>query len=205
MSEQIVTETAPSAPASTTEPSKIKENVSEALSSLDDLEFERLLRGIQNDVINNEKQRESVKKRVKDIDLIAGLANNEFTQEVEIVPGLRVIYRSISAEESSQLRLILYNMTAKDKRLETVAAELLGLLQTVCAVTRLNGTAFPPHMISKTQGGPTEFDENAFTAKYETFRRYPVALIHALGTHGFWFDQRVRELFAHAGEALGNG
>lgn len=182
-----------------------KGQVADALSSLDDLEFERLLRGVQRDAINNEKERQAVKARVEPIDLIAGIANGEFTQIVPVVPNALIVhYRSITADESTKLRLLLFNMVEKDKRVENVAADVLALMQVVCAITRINGNTLPSHMPNTAAGVP-EFDEEAFNSKFKYFRRMPVALVHALGTHGYWFEQRVRDLFATVNETLGNG
>lgn len=192
----------PAAPAGAVDQ---KAQVTEALSSLDDLEFERLLRGVQRDAINNEKERAAVKLRVEEIDLIAGIASGEFTQTVPIIPGkLIVYYRSITADESTKLRLLLFNMVEKDKRVENVAADVLALMQVVCSITRINGNTLPSHMTTIAPG-VQEFDETAFDAKFKFFRRMPVAMVHSLGTHGYWFEQRVRDLFSTVNEALGNG
>lgn len=174
----------------------------EKLGELDDLEFDRVLRNIQNDAINNEKAREDIKKRVKPFDLTRVLAEGEFTQEVAIVPDQLVVwYRSISALENQAVRLLLFRMCDEDKRKENIAPEIFGLMQTVCCVARINGNSMPAHF--KGEGYNKEFDEDAFKKKFDLFIRYPVPLLHALGTHGYWFEQRTREAFS--AESLKNG
>lgn len=172
------------------------------LEELDDLEFDRVLRNIQFDAINNEAARRAIRERVQAFDLTSVLAEGEFRQEVPIIPGqLTVYYRSISAIENQALRLILAREIEKDKRKENIAPEIYGLMQTVCTVYRINGQELPPHMLGT--GYNKSFDEDAFQRKFELFIRYPTVLLHALGTHGYWFEQRTREAFSH--EALKTG
>jgi len=183
-----------SSPVADAMSSEKKARVSDALSELDDLEFERVLRGMQKDVINNEREREAVRTRVKPIDLIKGISTGEFTQEVPIIPNTLVVrYRTITPLENQSIRLVLFKMFDEDKRRENLGAELFGLMQTVCSVMMINGTSFGQHL--KGEGYNLEFDEAGFVAKFKRFLLMPMPMIHALGTHGFWFEQRVREAF----------
>lgn len=184
----------PSTPVADTMASEKKARVSDALSELDDLEFERVLRGMQKDIINNDKEREAVRSRVKPIDIIKGISTGEFTQEVPIIPNALVVrYRTITPLENQSVRLVLFKMFDEDKRRENLGAELFGLMQTVCSVQMINGTSFGQHL--KGEGYNLEFDEAGFVAKFKRFLLMPMPMIHALGTHGFWFEQRVREAF----------
>ena len=172
------------------------------LDDLDDLEFDRVMRSVQHDAINNEVARKAIRERVAPFDLVSVLAEGEFRQEVPIIPGqLTVYYRSISAIENQAMRLMLAKQIDLDKRKENIAPEIFGLMQTVATVYRINGTELPPHM--KGTGHNKEFDEDAFNLKLNMFIRYPTVLLHALGTHGYWFEQRTREAFSH--EALKTG
>lgn len=191
-------------PSSSSDPNAAekKARVSDALSDLDDLEFERVLRGMHKDLINNEKEREAIRARVKPIDIIKGISTGEFTQDVPIIPNTFVIkYRTITPMENQAIRLILFRMFDEDKRREALGAELYGLMQTVCSVSMINGASFGQHL--KGEGYGLEFDESGFTAKFRRFLLMPMPMIHALGTHGFWFEQRVREAFTT--DSLKNG
>lgn len=183
-------------------PDDTKREVRSRLDELDDLEFDRVMRSIQQDAIQNEEARRAVKERVKPFDLVSVLAEGEFRQEVPIIPGqLTVYYRSISAIENQAMRLLLAQQIAEDKRKENIAPEIFGLMQTVCTVYRINGQELPAHMTGT--GYNKTFNEDAFKQKFEMFSRYPTVLLHALGTHGYWFEQRTREAFSH--EALKTG
>ena len=205
MSEETEAQPQPKAPAKEQTRSAeegSKKQVRDRLDDLDDYEFDKVMRNIQQDAINNEAARRAIKERVEPFDLVAVLAEGEFRQEVPIIPGqLTVYYRSISAIENQALRLILAREIEKDKRKENIAPEIYGLMQTVCTVYRINGQELPPHMLGT--GYEKKFDEDSFQRKFELFIRYPTVLLHALGTHGYWFEQRTREAFSH--EALKTG
>lgn len=201
------TQSQPEPKAAAKEPAKAvddeaKKQIRNRLDDLDDYEFDKVMRNIQQDAINNEAARRAIKERVEPFDLVSVLAEGEFRQEVPIIPGqLTVYYRSISAIENQALRLILAREIEKDKRKENIAPEIYGLMQTVCTVYRINGQELPPHMVGT--GYDKKFDEESFQRKFELFIRYPTVLLHALGTHGYWFEQRTREAFSH--EALKTG
>lgn len=180
---------------------KEKKRVSEAVENMDDLEFERIMRGIQNDVINNQKEKEHVNnpenKRLGEIDFAAGIASGEFEQWVDVVPGrLRVHYRTVTAMENQAIRLWIFNKTEADPRLERISGEMYGLGLTVASVVQIGGTKEPDHLQRNGQGTYNAvFDDDAFAKKYDKFARMPNPLLHAIGVHGEWFDLRVRQLF----------
>jgi hypothetical protein len=181
----------------------VKKDVVAAVDRLDDLEFERMLRGMQEDVINNTRERDAIKARVEPIDFEKGLASGEFEQWVPIVPErFKVLFRTVSAMENQYIRLWLFNWADSDPRIEKLAAEVYSLALVVAAVKQINGNAMPPHLKGNT-AYDFEFDEDAFKKKYHVVSTYPLPLIHSLGVHSAWFDQRVRELFTS--EHLKNG
>ena len=171
-----------------------KTKLRDTLSEMDDLEFDRVLKSVQQDAINNDKERRAVKERCKPIDLLRGISTGEFVQDVPVIPNVLVVrYRTISALENQSIRLMLFKMIDQDKRRENIAAEIYGLMQAVCSVVMINNQAVPPHL--KGEGYKSQFDEEGFTLKFEQFIRYPLVMLHAIGTHGYWFEQRVRESF----------
>lgn len=191
------------APSSADAPNKAAEARAEAaLSNLDDFEYERLLRLATQDILNNDLEKEAVKKRVAPIDLTEGLMNNAFVQEVPITPALKVTFRSVTALEVQSLRVMAREFVAKHPRLADLESEIYNFMLAVAAVDAINNRMQARHLTG-TDPYKLVFDEEAFTSKYETFRRYPSALLHALIVHAAWFDQRVRELFKWSN--LGNG
>lgn len=180
---------------------KTKEAVARKVNDLDDLELEQIMRHIQQDVINNTKERDHVadpkNKRISEIDFADGVATGEFKQWVEVIPTkLRVQYRTVTAMEMQAIRLWLFNMTTKDPRMDRLAGEIFGLAVLVASVVQINSDRKPSHLSQDGQGTyGAEFDEQAFEQKYKIFARMPQPLLHAIGTHGQWFDIRVREIF----------
>lgn len=186
---------APPPPAGTIAPKPV--SAREALDRMDDLEMERLFRGIQNDVINNAVERDAIRKRVEPIDLVEGISKGEFRQWVPIIPNkLEVEYRSLSGFENHNLRLLLYKFIAEDRNKENIAAELFGLMQTCAAVATIKGIRKEPEHMTGTDVMNREFDEAVFRDKYKRFSSQPAPMLHALSTHALWFDERVREAFS---------
>lgn len=171
-----------------------KKQLEEKVKDLDDLEFDRMMRAIQTDIINNEKEREAVRKRVKPIDLAEGLASGQFTQDVAIRDGLTIRYRSVSSLENQHIRLLLFDWIDKDPKKENMSAELYGLMLSVASIVRINTNELPSHLVGPDHLSRT-FNEDVFTKKFNLFCSYPMPLIHAIAVHGSWFDMRVRELF----------
>lgn len=173
----------------------------ESLQTVDDFEYERLLRMATQDILNNDEERLAVEKRVKDIDLDMALLNNEFTQEVPITKGLSVTFRSVTPMEIQSLRVVVREYIAKHPRLANLEEEIYNFMYTVAAVVSVNKVSEASHLVGSNYS--IEFDEAAFMKRYESYRRRPAPLIHALIVHAAWFDQRVRKCFQWG--ALKNG
>ncbi len=164
--------------------------VEDVVERLDDLDFDRLLRATEEDVINNERERQAVAKRVKPIDILDGLAKNEFVQDVPINEHLKVRYRTISGDENKGIRLLLFKWIDEDKLLDGVSQDVYYFMCVTASIVRINSRELPAHVV----GG--EFNEEAFTAKFKMVSKYPGPLLHSIGTHSRWFNQRVAECFA---------
>lgn len=169
----------------------------ETLERMDDLEMERLFRGIQNDVINNTRERDAVRKRVQPLDLLSGIANGEFSQVVPIVPGRLVVeFRSLSGYENQSMRLLLHRMIAEDRMRENIATEMFGMMQACASVVHIQGLQKEPNHMMGENFMEREFSEEVFRKKFVRFAHYPSSLIHSIGTHALWFEERVREAFS---------
>lgn len=185
---------------------KEKAKIAESLDTIDDFEIERLMRGIQNDVINNTKERDHVNdpenKRLSEIDFEKGLAEGEFEQIVDVIKRegatpLKVHYRTTTPMENQAVRLWIFKRVTEDPRLDRVSGEMYGLALIVLATTQIGRTKFPDHL-NRGEGIGTysaNFDEEAFAKKFDQFMRMPLPVIHAVGTHAQWFDLRVRRMF----------
>lgn len=170
----------------------------------EDLAFADALRNAREDVIQNDRERQAVAKRVKEIDLATGLLTGEFTQDVPVVPDkLEVRFRCLTTGENNELRLMLYEQVRDDPRKAQIGSDLLAFYQTVASVVSVNKTVYVKHMVQDT-AGRTVFNRQAFDEKLSVFMTFPLPLIASLGTHGAWFEQRVRELFATT-DRLKNG
>lgn len=180
--------------------------VREQLRDVDDLALEQLMAGIERDVINNPTEKKAVEARLQEegseLEVGDGLVQGYYTQTVPIARGLRVTYRSLSPYENRRIRALLFQWVDKDPTLEPSRGDLYGLMLIAASVTQINGNKLPEHMEGQ-DFYSARFDDELFTKKFETLNRYPSPLIHAIGVHGTWFDERVRRLFS--AESLKNG
>lgn len=180
-----------------------KAEAEDVVSNLDDMDLELLMERVRSDIINNESQRKLIDSLVDPIDLTDGLSIGEFSQLVPIRKGqFEVKFRTVSQIENDNFRRILFNQASEDARVAQLATERYGLMQTVAAVVRIQGKEFPKHL-TRDGNGTASFNEEIFMNKYALISSYPSPLIHALGTHAYWFDLRVRKLFTIA--SLKNG
>lgn len=191
----------PPQPKQEEEKKPAEEEVKRMLEGVDNLDAGQLIKKIQTDVINNKEVREAVEALLAPIDLGEGIRNNEFTQRVPIADGLSVTYRSTTPEETRQLRVLLFDMTIEDPRLEFVSDEIYGLMLIVASTTQINDTKFPSHLDGNSWD--STFNKETFTQKFKRFSRLPDPLIHAVGVHATWFDVRVRKAFRP--DAVKNG
>jgi hypothetical protein len=172
--------------------------------SEEDTELMSLLRAMREDPINNAREREAVRGRVKPMDIAEGLLTGEYTQVVPVIPGkLTVTFRSMSHLEHQMLRVKLYNYLDDHPELRRIDGELLGFYQTVASIKAINDTVAQSHL-QRQPNGTVEFLDAAFEEKLARFNTMPIQLISTIGIHGAWFDARVRDLFVSA-EALKNG
>lgn len=181
---------------------RLNEDEKRAAAETADLDFDLMLSRLRSDVINNDKEREAVEARLTPMDLTDGLLTGEFKQLVPIQPKkLEVMFRSISPLENEEIRRKLLEEVIGDERIAQIQGEKLGLWQTICAVKMINGQEMPSHL--RSVKGAHEFEWSVFEQKVRLFMSYPGPLIHALSTHAYWFDLRVRKLFSST--ALKNG
>lgn len=170
----------------------------------EDEELSAALRMMKENVIQSERERKAIAERVKEIDISEGLLTGEFTQLVPVVPGkFEVRYRCLTRGENDELRMLLLEDIRLDSRKSSMGQDLLGFYQTVASVLAINGNSYAKHMVPNEYGHLT-FRPEVFREKLAIFRAFPLPMIASLGTHGAWFEQRVRELFITT-DALKNG
>ena len=190
---------APEEPKEDEVPKESEEELRQRLDNLDDLEFERRMEAIQQDVINNVKQKKAVEKRLEDggkqheMNLEDGLVSGVYEQTVPITDKFNVRYRSISPMENRAMRLLLWKWIDEDPRVENLSSDVYGMMLIVAGVVQIGTNKVPSHLTGSSH--QIEFDEAAFKIKYDYMDRYPGPMIHAIGVHANWFDERVRKLF----------
>lgn len=198
------TEEKPAAEAPKKSFSKASEEERRAAAETSDIDFDLMMKRLRNDVVNNEDERKAIEAKLKPMDLADGLMTGEFRQYVPISEGkLEVVYRSISPMENEEIRRKILDEVIADERIANLASEKLGFWQMVASIHSLNGQEMPAHTKKADKGAGRQFIWDTFMNKVNLYMSYPTPLIHALSTHAYWFDLRVRKLFTSA--ALKNG
>lgn len=181
-------------------PKESEKEMRDRLNNIDDLEFSRRMDAIQKDVINNTAQKDAVGKRLENggklcqMDLEDGLVSGVYEQTVPITPKFNVRYRSITPMENRAMRLLLWKWIDDDPRVEHFASDVYGMMLIVAGVVQIGTNKLPTHLTGSSPH-TMEFDPAAFKIKYDWLDRYPSPMIHAIGVHANWFDERVRLLF----------
>lgn len=184
--------------------SKLSEDEKRQAAETADIDFDLMMQRLRNDVVNNDEERKAIEEKLHPMDLADGLANGEFRQFVPISKGkLEVVFRSVSPMENEEIRRKILEEVISDERFSSMASERYGFWQMVASVHSINGQEMPRHSEPAPKGAGRVFLWNTFTNKVNLFMSYPGPLIHALSTHAYWFDLRVRKLFTNV--ALKNG
>lgn len=162
------------------------------LGLVDDYEFEQLMSRVREDIINNKKQRKAIEARLSPIDLAKGIAAGEFTQNVPIHPNtLEVIYRTPTAFELQQIRIILVDICAENPKKESIATELYSAMTLAASIYQINTEKWPTCV--QLTGTPSFNAELFMNVRVNKLLVLPAPLLHVIAVHGGWFDMRVRE------------
>lgn len=170
------------------------------MDELDDLEFERRMDNIRRDVINNVEEKEAIERILEEggkryeMNVEDGLVSGVYEQTVPIHKDLTVRFRTVSPMETREMRVLLWEWADKDPRIENLAADIYGMMMVVAATKMIGTNELPTHLKGDSLYN-YEFDKDAFEIKYNYMDRLPGPLVHAIGVHGHWFDERVRKLF----------
>lgn len=159
---------------------------------IDNLELDRMLGLSEIDSINNMEERKAVEAKLEPMSLARGLASGCFMQEVPINEALTITYRSYSPTEHRAIRKLLWDWCDKDPTIENMSSDIFGNMLLAASIHSINNVELASHMNG--HGFKATFDDMAFKNKFDLISAYPIQILHSLGVHGQWFDQRVREL-----------
>jgi hypothetical protein len=171
----------------------------EILNKLDDFDFNRFRQAAMRDMLNNDKQKEIIEKRLKPLDIVDIIVKGRVTQTVPIVPGkFEVEFQSYAGEED----LILKRwVMAEAKTLDAPDQYFMDkhtLMTLTVAIRSVNKR--PIFDCYKEDGN---LDEDKFWVKYKMITRLDYHMLSSLYINWSWFDTRVRKLYV--AEELGNG
>ena len=165
---------------------------------VDELDIDKMHQRAMKDMLNNEKQREAIEKKLPPIDLSDLIQHNRVQQVVPIVPGFKVTFQSITGEEDLALKRLIMEESSSVEVSDRYLLDKYSIMSLVVGVAAVNGKPLGTH--EDAQG---HMNDELFWKKFKRLCRLPTHMIASMGVNQFWFEQRVRKLFV--AETVGNG
>jgi hypothetical protein len=176
-----------------------REEVEKAIKKLDDFDFNRFREAMDKDIINNEDQRKLIEERLGPLSLDDMIMNNFVTQVVPIIPGkFEPEFQSLSGEDDLCLKRLIMVESKSLEVSERYFLDKFSLMSVAAGVRSVNRNPLPDYRDQK-----GDFDDKLFWVKFNRVLKFNFHMLGSLGINHFWFDVRVRKLFA--AEKLGNG
>jgi hypothetical protein len=180
-------------------PGPDREEVEKAIKKLDDFDFNRFREVMDKDIINNEDQRKLIEARLGPLSLDDMIMNNFVTQTVPIIPGkFEPEFQSLSGEDDLCLKRLIMTESKSLEVSERYFLDKFSLMSVAAGVRSVNRNPLPDF---RDQNG--DFNDKLFWVKFNRVLKFNFHMLGSLGINHFWFDVRVRKLFA--AEKLGNG
>lgn len=181
-----------------------QKEVEEAIGAMDSFDYDALRQRMEKDVLNNQKQRELIRGRCKELDLDELIMKNRVSQDVPIVPakdgkrGFVIRYTSMTGEEDLALKQLIMQESQSVEVTERYLLDKFAFMSIACGLTAINGNPAPTHLDDK-----GNFDEKKFWIKFAWTLKRNIHMLASIGVNHSWFEQDVRKLFV--AEKLGNG
>ncbi len=172
------------------------------LEDMDEFDVSRARNALFKDLLNNEKQRDIIERRLKPLKLSELIMKGVVTQRVPIIPGeFEPIFQSYSGEEDLWTKRLIgeeirSNGTSGSDSYTLDKFLLMGLTISLHSIANM-----PP--LPDYRNAKNEFDPEAFWEKYKIVSKFNYHMLASLAANWFWFDVRVRKLYK--AEDLGNG
>ena len=165
------------------------------LSELDDFEWDRLQRELEENDFNNTVLRKKIEARCTPMSVGKLVMAGEVTQVVPINPGkLEVEFQTVKGRDDLTIKQMLYQEQGSDRYI----FDKYSIMNLAVGLKSINRYPLPDHRDEK-----GVFNRDRFTEKLDAVLNYPLPMIGILSVNFVWFDQRVRKLFTV--DELGNG
>jgi len=166
--------------------------------NVDELDFDKLRQLMMKDILNNDKQKEAIEKRLKPLNVEDLILHNRIEQKVPIVSGFEVTYQSMTGEEDLALKRLIMEESESVTVSDRYLLDKYSIMSVTIGIARINGKPLGEHI------GPNgSFSDELFWKKFKRVQKLPTHMLASLGANHFWFECRVRKLFV--AEIVGNG
>ncbi len=170
----------------------------EALQKMDDFDFNSFREVMMKDLLNNDEQRTIIEERLQPLNLADLIINGRVYQTIPVRPGqYEPELQSMTGEDELALKRLLMdekkNLAAPDRYL----LDKYQLMTMACGIRSINRTVLGDYV------DKDGFNDTMFWTKFNQVLRLPFHLLASVGVQYYWFDMRVRKLFA--AERIKNG
>jgi hypothetical protein len=164
----------------------------DASKILDDFDFDTLRQLVQKDILNSPEQRKIIEGRLPKLSLGELVVNGKLSQVVPVVPGeFEPEFQTLGGDDHLAVKRLLMLEAQKLSAPDAYYLDKQSMMTITLGVKSINKRQLPSY---RNERG--EFDDDKFWEKFNLVVRFPMHMLASLGINFFWFDARVRGLFA---------
>lgn len=135
--------------------------------------------------IANKAFRKKLEAKLRPIDISSLFLRGEITQEVPVLTGLRVEFRTLSSAEDLFIKQRLTEVKAEVVR---YVEDRFMVMQLAAHLYSINGEQLPVCLVDG-RVDPIKFNE-----RFDRVTKLPVSIIERLWVHWIWFQTRVNDV-----------
>lgn len=135
--------------------------------------------------IANKAFRKKLETSLKPIDVSTLFLRGEITQEVPVLRGLTVEFRTLSSAEDL---FIKQRLTEVKTEVVRYVEDRFMIMQLAAHLFSINGEKLTPCLVDG------KIDQNKFDERFERVVKLPVSVVERLWVHWVWFQTRVNDV-----------
>jgi hypothetical protein len=168
-----------------------QKEVQEAISKLDDFDYDALRRQMNQDMLNNPEQREIIEERLDPLDVTDLIIHDRVRQTVPVIPGkFEIRFESMTGDDDLALKRLLMEESKSVEVTERYLLDKFAIMTLAAGLIAINNNPVP-HAIHNEKG---DFDDDQFWLKFGWVLKRGIHVLASIGANHTWFEMRVRKL-----------
>jgi hypothetical protein len=135
--------------------------------------------------IANKAFRKKLEEKLRPIDVSTLFLKGEITQEVPVLNGLTVVFRTLSSAEDL---FIKQRLTEVKTEVVRYVEDRFMIMQLAAHLFSINGEKLPTCLVDG------KVDQELFDQRFESVVTLPVSVVERLWVHWVWFQTRVDDI-----------